>query len=717
MSALSTLRWLAVVLAAVLPLSVAAQTIPVRSGEHDGFTRLVLDIGPDRQWRLEGEGPVRRLVLDPPVGGFAIGQVFDLIPRTRLAALAADDGLVLSLACPCDVAASRYQDRYLVLDIRPAAEGQPRPDAAPDPEAEARRAAAAALPDMARLLTRPTGPDLRPGPAVDRDPAPAPGSDPGPDPGSGTTAPAVAIDLDEAARIMAEQLARAAAAGLLDAAPGRPMADADPADLAPPPPPPVTPAPVTSPAAQVPASLPIRAETAIDAALHHALGAEPQQNRLACRGEAMLIGPPASGGGVQVGLGALRLALYDARDVLQRDAVLALAGHYLAHGFGAEAAFWLGQIDAPPPDLVALAGLVDGRPGPHFPPEPDATLCSDDEFLWRYLDGAFADTALTAEQAGRLQRATAALSPVLRDQLVPRVARALQADGHPDSARNLRDMLARGGRVAAPELLRLDLDLGLAGPGDPEARDALALALRDDGGDPVTAIAHALAFDREAGLPPDPVRLAAAEALLRENGGGADTPGLWQELILAQAARGDLGRVIELLAEPRVTPERRDAALTRLLADRLAAADTAALYLVARVHGADWQARGSEAGRLRVAVMAQLRSAGFPAAADALRAGQRVLTLPAGPGDAPTEAERLAAAWQAEDWQSLGALAGGPHRAIATRMAEGPASPPPSADPPDLPALAARLADSRALRAEIAALLAQPTPSLAEPLE
>ena len=41
-----------------LPPSAAAQTIEVRSGEHDGFSRLVLGIGADRQWRLEGTGRV-----------------------------------------------------------------------------------------------------------------------------------------------------------------------------------------------------------------------------------------------------------------------------------------------------------------------------------------------------------------------------------------------------------------------------------------------------------------------------------------------------------------------------------------------------------------------------------------------------------------------------------------------------------------------------------
>jgi hypothetical protein len=701
----------------------AAQTIGVQSGEHAGFTRLVLDIGAEREWTLSRDGDDHRLTLDPPVDGFAIERVFDLIPRTRLAALEVREGLLLTLACACDISASRFQGRYLVLDIA-SAEGETAesaqtvastsPDSA-EVAAVRRQAAAESLPDMTRVLV---GPAVRPEALAIAPPAPT----------DAVSAGTGDIDLAEAARIMSEQLARAAASGLLEATPGRPLSDADPVG-----PPDLTRQTPDSSAADAPLGLPdapaepglgapIRAETAFDAAMHRSLGAEPQRNQLVCSGDALSIGDWSTGDGVDRGLGALRVAVFDDRDGLQRDAVLALARHYLFYGFGAEAAYWLGQIDNAPEDLRVIAALVDGIDGVHFPPEPDPVTCSDEELLWRYLDGALGAHPLTEEQVGRLQRAAAALPAALRDQIAPRVARQLQADGYPHAARNLRDMLVRGGRLPEAMVLRLDLDLGLAPADDPATRDALAVALRDDGGDPVPGMAHALAFDRETGVPTSEIRLAAAEALLREAGIGPQTAALWQEVMLAHAASGDIDRVVELMAGAVEMPDvARDDALTALFSDRLSAGDTAALFIFARLWGSDWRAEGSFAGRTRVGAMAHLRDAGLVGAAEVLRAGQRLLILPARPGAAPDDHDLLRAAWHSGDWMRLAETAAGAHQDIAMRMAamanetsEGAAA---RADVSDLRALADRVADSHALRAEISDLLDAPSPRTSEGAE
>lgn len=682
--------------------SAMAQTIRVQSGEHADFTRLVLDIGATRDWRLERLGDTARLILDPPVDGFDISAVFDLIPRSRLAGLVASSELELVLACPCDIAASRYEQRYLVLDIRAGDAGG---------RAAARRDAAAQLPDMARLvLDRATAPavgePVNPLPSL----APSPSADP---PNDGSE-----IDLQEAARIMSEQLARAAAAGLLQVGPGRPMTDADPLHDAAPRPGPAPSDPPLAPGDTVPGfppDAPVRAETALDPGQPVSIFVQPPRDDLACRGEVWGLRDWSTGGPVQDGLGALRLALFDDRDQLQRDAVLALARHYIASGFGAEAAFWLGEIDDPPPTLGVLAALVDDRPGPHFPPEAALLACSDDELLWRYLDGALDPAAMTLEEAGRIQRATAVLPDGLRDQIAPRIARALHADGFVDQARNLRDMLWRADRMDAAALLRLDRDLGLAVTDAAGAQQVLADALRDPRGQATAAMAHAMQFDRDIGVPVRAPRLDAAEALLREQSIGPDTAALWHEVVLAHAALGDLDRMLGLLAADGLPDGARDDALTALFAARAAAGDTAALAILSYVHGATWQASGSQAGRARVAAMAALRAVGLNDAADILRAGQRVLTLPAGPengglADGSADADdSLRAAWARGDWSQLGELAAGAHRAIAARMAVG-ANMQPDPLARDLPRLRDRLSDSRALRDEIGALLAAPRP-------
>ena len=700
-------------------VAASAQTIDVMSGEHSDFTRLVLDIGEDRDWALAEADGMLRLSLSPQVDGFAIGQVFNVIPRTRLADMRATGTLDLSLACDCPVSANRYQGRYLIVDIGdpvdpPPGDGDPTDDAVAQAEAARRLAAAETLPDLTTLLTDPS------------DTAPASRPDT-PSPDSGLP-DAASVSLEQASQIMAEQLARAAASGLLQPQLDRPVPYAARVN------PGRSPAPRpqeqqvsmavgaspepdenddATPHPEPPSGIPIRAETAVDAALHHAIGAGRQETRLVCTGREMAMVDWSAGAGVDQGLGLLRQGLYDERDQLQPDGVLALARHYLYFGFGAEAAFWLTRLEQPPEDLLVVAALVDGVPGPHFPPVTDPVICSDEEFLWRYLDGALADT-LTEDQGNRLQRATAALPRVLRDQVAPRTARQLHRDGHAHAARNLRDMLVRGGRLPAAARLQLDLDLGIPQDGGAVAtRLALAQAIRDDGADPVAAMSYAMAFDRDTGSAITQTRLIAAEALLRENGMGPSTVALWHEVVLAQASRGQIDRVLELLAAPGMPQDAVGDTLTALFADRLSADDTAALFILARVHGPAWLAEGSVAGRARVGSIAHLRDAGLSEAADMLRGTQRMLILPARPAVEPAAGADLEAAWQTADWPALEAQADGPHGQLAARMRlHSDAATTPVAPRGDLGDLAARVEDSRTLRAEISALLSSPSPRL-----
>ncbi|MCT4683185.1 MAG: hypothetical protein N4A39_05590, partial [Roseicyclus sp.] len=134
---------------------------------------------------------------------------------------------------------------------------------------------------------------------------------------------------------------------------------------------------------------------------------------------------------------------------------------------------------------------------------------------------------------------------------------------------------------------------------------------------------------------------------LRETGGTADAAPLWHETVMALGAARDLPRLIALLDRGDLPEPARMATLTALFADRAAARDTATLYVIARLFGAGWTAEGSEAGRARVAAIAELRGAGLAGAADALRAGQRMLILPARPAAPTPRMTRCAAAGRA----------------------------------------------------------------------
>ena len=64
-----------------------AQEIPVRSGAHDGFTRLVVHLPRRVEWQLNGTGRERRLSFGKDGMRFDLRSVFARIDGRRLAAV------------------------------------------------------------------------------------------------------------------------------------------------------------------------------------------------------------------------------------------------------------------------------------------------------------------------------------------------------------------------------------------------------------------------------------------------------------------------------------------------------------------------------------------------------------------------------------------------------------------------------------------------------
>ena len=98
----------------------SAETIPVRSGEHGDFTRLVLTVSRDSSWTVQQSGRSAQLVSGKADVRYDVSGVFARIPKTRLSDLSptADGNLDLSLACECSVETFRQSGKYLVVDIR-----------------------------------------------------------------------------------------------------------------------------------------------------------------------------------------------------------------------------------------------------------------------------------------------------------------------------------------------------------------------------------------------------------------------------------------------------------------------------------------------------------------------------------------------------------------------------------------------------------------------
>lgn len=100
-----------------------AQTVAVRSGEHENFTRLVMLLPDKAKWTIGESDQALRLSTDLETIQFDTSQVFSRIPRTRLVDLNQGnpgEDLVFSLGCACSISSFLEASGYLVIDIKDA---------------------------------------------------------------------------------------------------------------------------------------------------------------------------------------------------------------------------------------------------------------------------------------------------------------------------------------------------------------------------------------------------------------------------------------------------------------------------------------------------------------------------------------------------------------------------------------------------------------------
>lgn len=101
----------------LLPCLASAQSIRVRSGEHETFSRIVIALRQPSAWSLmrDEEGYRLDMAAKPALD---ISRVFDLIPRRRIADIRkTPEGLHLSLGCDCHAVATEMRPGLIVLDV------------------------------------------------------------------------------------------------------------------------------------------------------------------------------------------------------------------------------------------------------------------------------------------------------------------------------------------------------------------------------------------------------------------------------------------------------------------------------------------------------------------------------------------------------------------------------------------------------------------------
>ncbi|WP_417587700.1 hypothetical protein [Pararhodobacter oceanensis] len=111
-----------------------AQGFPVTTGEHDGFTRVVIHAPPGTGWELEGDARGQVVRLTPDTAQLDISRVFTRIARTRLSEVQAEAGaLRLDLACDCELRSWEERPGLIVIDIADPAPDAPSPAVALSP--------------------------------------------------------------------------------------------------------------------------------------------------------------------------------------------------------------------------------------------------------------------------------------------------------------------------------------------------------------------------------------------------------------------------------------------------------------------------------------------------------------------------------------------------------------------------------------------------------
>ncbi len=505
------IRILILLLGLCLPSLAGAQTAVVRSGEHDGFSRLVVNLPSPSPWRFGRIADGYELRIDRPGLSFDLGQVFTRIPRTRLAAVAPVPGrsaLAISFACACHAVAFEFRPGILVVDLR------------------------SGPPDAASAFETPLDTEKA------ADPAPAGGPEtprydwlalgkPAPEP----AAPAVR-DIPGMRAALAEGIAAAAGAGMLDIAGPKPSSGAGSALVG------------GLPQIRVGQGEVVAIQTRV-------AGSETPLPAPGCLGDEVLaIGQWGGEEPVAEQLAFAHDGLLGEFDRPEPARVLGAARRYLHLGFGREAA-QLVSVFAPDaeeaPLITAMAAVLDGEV-PEHNPFAGMENCDSSAALWAVL----ARPALRPGEkigAGAVARSFSTLPPHLRLHLVKPLAERLLQQGDLETLRRVESSVRRIGAAhgAAGELV--GAKLRIASDRREEAGVALERLSAEAGELEPEAVIELVRMAAEDGADPPAARLLDLEALAQEYRGTPLEAEIRDALALGLAASGAFDRAFALARE------------------------------------------------------------------------------------------------------------------------------------------------------------------------
>lgn len=499
-----------------------ASPVMVTSGEHPGFTRLVMQFDGPVNWQVGRtlDGYTFRVPDRKPA--YDMAKAFDLIGKSRLAALWSDPktgDLHFGIACACYAMPFEFRPGIIVLDLHdgPPPKGSSFEQPLDGPLLPAVAPAALLRPVTQRPLydwTQSLDAHLDHNP----DPTGAFGSL---SPGLGT----VDAGLEPLRLSLIEEMSRGASQGIVD------MAKPNQAE---------GPGGKGDPSVQIhlgeTPDLIIRQKGDGDASLT-AQGAE-------CISDEQLDLPSwGSSRPVADQIGPERQGLTGEFDKPDPDAVTRAVRFQLFLGFGAEAR---GLVRAFPEDLPdktiwdSMARIMDDTPNPSsaFLGMED---CDTTAALWATLaDPNTSPIDETGKSA--VLRGFSALPPHLRRLLGPKLVDRFLAKQDITVATALRDAVLRAPGDSGPEVILMQAAMSRAAgrPGQAEAQlEPLASAAGPASADALVALVEQRVT---LGQSVEYSQVQALEELLKERKSGSEAARFQHALVLARAASGDFDR-------------------------------------------------------------------------------------------------------------------------------------------------------------------------------
>lgn len=571
------IRLVLLIVVLCLPEPGRAESVTVRSGEHEDFTRIFLDFDAGADWvfgQVDGGFEFRPGRDDI---AYDLGRAFDRIPRTRIGAIEDRGGgrLYLAVDCPCHGDAFDLRGGRVVLDIKdgPApplasqfqialpsvAPASTEPAAAPPPAPPTDLAAGrSGLPLVLRDRVEadpwplPFQPQSKPDiplemPQYERD-LPAPGliAAAPPPPSTPVAEPASRIAETEAALL--EQIARAAAQGLVEAD----MGDVENSIAAATHPlgvPPVTRTQTPS-TPEPPPPVTGRGHVSVSTSLDRAANPDRAETEDGARClDPVFFALEGWGAPIAEGteIGPYRARLLREFDVADGEGVTELARYYVYAGFGAEA---IAVIRRHPEDVVrgdlltAMAQIMDHGHADPAESLVDQMICDGATALWAVLAQPRLDGGQPINRRAVLL-AFGGLPPHLRRHLGPGLADRFLNAGDRETAESLHAAAERASDGATPDLALLSARITRAS-GDLAGAETRLDALIDDGSEvlPEAVLDRIDATLERGGAVPE-TTVSLVESLLFERRGTDIEPRLRAAQIRALASASLFDRAFE----------------------------------------------------------------------------------------------------------------------------------------------------------------------------